>query len=166
VVFIKYEDSIDDRLRITQPIKCGKLLSLETLGIAREPRLFQLSAYHICSSAQVTQHLDFPDPSVMRPHFPGLTLWQTDVHYSGSLLEGAMNSREDSLVAAPQGGPIKTANKPGGHHYRVRFRHGVCPTTSATRADIKKYDYFFDEGQVWLSTGGNGSYASSLHLHL
>ena len=165
VVFITHEDFIDDYLHITQPTKRGKLLFLETLGIALEPCLFQPSAYRICSSAQVTQHLDFPDPSVMRLHSLGLTLWRTDVHYSGSLLEGAMNRREDSLGAAPQGELIKTANKSGGHHYRVRFRHGVCPTASATRADIKKYDYFFDEGQVWLSTGGNGSYASSPYLH-
>ena len=75
VVFITYEDFIDDFLHITQPIKCGKFLFLETLSFAREPCLLQPSAYHICSSAQVTQHLDFPDPSVMRLHFPGLALW-------------------------------------------------------------------------------------------
>ncbi|OCL07820.1 hypothetical protein AOQ84DRAFT_377346 [Glonium stellatum] len=62
---------------------------------------------------------------------------------------------EGNLGTAPQNEPIKAASKRGGHHYRVRFRHGVCPTTSATRADIKKYDFFFDESQVWLSTSGN-----------
>jgi hypothetical protein len=43
-------------------------------------------------------------------------------------------------------------------NYRVRFRHCVCPNAEglATRADIKKYDYFFGGGQTWLRTPGNG----------
>lgn len=43
-------------------------------------------------------------------------------------------------------------------NYKVRFRHGVYPNAEdlATRADIKKYDYFFGGGQTWVGTGGSG----------
>lgn len=43
-------------------------------------------------------------------------------------------------------------------NYRVRFRHNVCPTSGpqVTRADIKKYDYFFETGQEWVDTRGDG----------
>ncbi|KAF2729563.1 hypothetical protein EJ04DRAFT_502053 [Polyplosphaeria fusca] len=39
-------------------------------------------------------------------------------------------------------------------NYRVRFRHGVCPQgRQVTRADIKKYDFFFEPGTTtWVST--------------
>lgn len=42
--------------------------------------------------------------------------------------------------------------------YRVRFRHGVYPNAEgeATRADIKKYDYFFGGEQTWVGVPGNG----------
>ncbi|KAF2114060.1 hypothetical protein BDV96DRAFT_495527 [Lophiotrema nucula] len=42
-------------------------------------------------------------------------------------------------------------------NYRVRFRHTVCVATGAqvTRADIKKYDYFFEKGQRWVKTTGD-----------
>ncbi|KAI4953095.1 hypothetical protein J4E86_006634 [Alternaria arbusti] len=37
-------------------------------------------------------------------------------------------------------------------NYKVRFRHGVYPDleSQATRADIKKYDYFFGAAQRWV----------------
>ena len=43
-------------------------------------------------------------------------------------------------------------------NYRVRFRHGVYPKQEgeATRADIKKYDYFFPSEQPWVSSPGDG----------
>ncbi|KAF2853758.1 hypothetical protein T440DRAFT_443509 [Plenodomus tracheiphilus IPT5] len=39
-------------------------------------------------------------------------------------------------------------------NYKVRFRHGVYPEldNQATRADIKKYDYFFGSDQTWVKT--------------
>ncbi|KAI1673559.1 hypothetical protein L13192_00306 [Pyrenophora tritici-repentis] len=39
-------------------------------------------------------------------------------------------------------------------NYKVRFRHGVFPDveSQATRADIKKYDYFFGDEQRWVGT--------------
>jgi len=45
-------------------------------------------------------------------------------------------------------------------NYKVRFRHGVFPDleSQATRADIKKYDYFFDAGQKWVGTPANCTY--------
>jgi hypothetical protein len=51
----------------------------------------------------------------------------------------------------------KVARRPSSN-YRVRFRHGVYPNAEgqATRADIKKYDYFFSCGQKWVGTPGNG----------
>jgi hypothetical protein len=51
-------------------------------------------------------------------------------------------------------------------NYRVRFKHGVYPNAEAeaTRADIKKYDYFFSSGQTWVQTPGDGMFAT-LHLH-
>lgn len=41
-------------------------------------------------------------------------------------------------------------------NYKVRFRHGVYPNleSQATRADIKKYDYFFGSEQTWVQTSG------------
>ncbi|KAH8725493.1 hypothetical protein GQ44DRAFT_219125 [Phaeosphaeriaceae sp. PMI808] len=41
--------------------------------------------------------------------------------------------------------------------YRVRFRHGVYPDAEGneTRADIKKYDYFFSGRQHWVATPEN-----------
>ncbi|KAI4947311.1 hypothetical protein J4E91_006663 [Alternaria rosae] len=41
-------------------------------------------------------------------------------------------------------------------NYKVRFRHGVYPDleSQATRADIKKYDYFFGAAQRWVGTPG------------
>jgi hypothetical protein len=53
----------------------------------------------------------------------------------------------------------KAAPKPVARsNYRVRFRHGVYPNAEglATRADIKKYDYFFGGGQTWVGTKGGG----------
>lgn len=57
----------------------------------------------------------------------------------------------------------KVTKKPTSN-YRVRFRHGVYPNAEgqATRAEIKKYDYFFSGGQTWVGTSGNGM----LHLLL
>lgn len=51
-------------------------------------------------------------------------------------------------------------------NYRVRFRHGVYPKTGAqaSRADIKKYDYFFEIGQRWVDTTGDGK--SFAHVSL
>lgn len=48
-------------------------------------------------------------------------------------------------------------------NYRVRFRHGVYPKHEgeATRADIKKYDYFFSSEQPWVGSPGDGMF----HLH-
>ncbi|KAH7410109.1 hypothetical protein DE146DRAFT_775469 [Phaeosphaeria sp. MPI-PUGE-AT-0046c] len=42
-------------------------------------------------------------------------------------------------------------------NYRVRFKHGVYPhaEVEATRADIKKYDYFFSGEQKWVGTPRN-----------
>jgi hypothetical protein len=42
-------------------------------------------------------------------------------------------------------------------NYRVRFRHGVYPNPEgeATRAEIKKYDYFFSGEQMWVTTSAN-----------
>jgi hypothetical protein len=44
--------------------------------------------------------------------------------------------------------------------YRVRFRHSVYPAsdTSATRADFKKYDYFFGGAQTWVRGAGVGEF--------
>jgi hypothetical protein len=55
------------------------------------------------------------------------------------------------------------ATKPAAN-YRVRFRHGVYPKAEgqATRAEIKKYDYFFSGGQPWVHTSGNGMLQSLL----
>lgn len=36
----------------------------------------------------------------------------------------------------------------------VRFRHLVCPSKSITRADYSKYEFFFDDEQTWVDTGG------------
>lgn len=43
--------------------------------------------------------------------------------------------------------------------YRVRFRHGVYPNQEgkATRADIKKYDYFFGTGHKWVGMPTKGT---------
>jgi len=45
-------------------------------------------------------------------------------------------------------------------NYKVRFRHGVYPDleSQATRADIKKYDYFFGAAQRWVGTPGTRRY--------
>ncbi|RMZ69561.1 Arca [Pyrenophora seminiperda CCB06] len=45
-------------------------------------------------------------------------------------------------------------------NYKVRFRHGVFPDveSQATRADIKKYDYFFGDGQRWVGTPSKGMF--------
>ena len=45
-------------------------------------------------------------------------------------------------------------------NYKVRFRHGVFPDveSQATRADIKKYDYFFGDGQRWVGTPSKGTF--------
>jgi hypothetical protein len=42
-------------------------------------------------------------------------------------------------------------------NFRVRFRHGVYPNpeVEATRAEIKKYDYFFSGEQTWVTTSAN-----------
>jgi hypothetical protein len=47
-------------------------------------------------------------------------------------------------------------------NYRIRFRHGVYPNAEgeATRADIKKYDYFFSSEQTWIQTPGDGMFAA------
>ena len=34
----------------------------------------------------------------------------------------------------------------------VRFRHLVCPSERVTRADLTKYDFFFDSEQTWVDT--------------
>lgn len=51
----------------------------------------------------------------------------------------------------------KVARRPSSN-YRVRFRHNVYPNAEgeATRADIKKYGYFFSGGQTWVATSGQG----------
>lgn len=46
--------------------------------------------------------------------------------------------------------PVAMSKKSG---YRVRFRHGVCPHIGIlSRDDIKKYDFFFENGQRWVET--------------
>lgn len=52
--------------------------------------------------------------------------------------------------------PLPREASPRKANYRVRFRHGVFPDAEgqATRADIKKYDYFFSAGQKWVDTEG------------
>jgi hypothetical protein len=54
------------------------------------------------------------------------------------------------------------ASRPSSN-YRVRFRHGVYPNAEgqATRADFKKYDYFFSSGQTWVRTLGDGYVADA-----
>lgn len=54
-------------------------------------------------------------------------------------------------------GKAKTVKRTSSN-YQVRFRHGVFPDAEdlATRADIKKYDYFFSGGQTWVGTPGSG----------
>jgi hypothetical protein len=54
-------------------------------------------------------------------------------------------------------GKAKVVRRPSSN-YRVRFRHGVYPNAEglATRADIKKYDYFFSGGQTWVATPNQG----------
>ena len=34
----------------------------------------------------------------------------------------------------------------------VRFRHLVCPSERVTRANLTKYDFFFDSEQTWVDT--------------
>ncbi|KAF2029112.1 hypothetical protein EK21DRAFT_101336 [Setomelanomma holmii] len=54
---------------------------------------------------------------------------------------------------ASSDGKVKVARRPLSN-YKVRFRHGVFPHAEdeATRADIKKYDYFFSGEQTWVAT--------------
>ncbi|CAN9424622.1 unnamed protein product [Alternaria alternata] len=51
-------------------------------------------------------------------------------------------------------------------NYKVRFRHGVFPDleSQATRADIKKYDYFFGAGQKWVGTPANYDFVDESSL--
>ncbi|KAF1938728.1 hypothetical protein EJ02DRAFT_353871 [Clathrospora elynae] len=53
--------------------------------------------------------------------------------------------------------PCPSDAKPKKSNYKVRFRHGVYPglESQATRADIKKYDYFFGSGQMWVGVPGD-----------
>jgi hypothetical protein len=76
--------------------------------------------------------------------------------------------RSDKLLntmgAWPDAGADIKGRRPSSN-YRVRFRHGVYPNAEgqATRADIKKYDYFFSSGQTWVRTPGDGM-SPSPHL--
>ena len=48
-----------------------------------------------------------------------------------------------------------TACEKGGREclrLNVRFRNLVCPSKRATRADLTKYDFFFDSEQTWVDT--------------
>lgn len=62
-------------------------------------------------------------------------------------------------------GKAKVARRQSAN-YRVRFRHGVYPNAEgqATRADIKKYDYFFSGGQTWVATPRNGMLCFSFSM--
>ncbi|KAH7551317.1 hypothetical protein J3E72DRAFT_381509 [Bipolaris maydis] len=64
-----------------------------------------------------------------------------------------------SVSLSPGAQPKKT-------NYRVRFRHGVFPDAEgqATRADIKKYDYFFAAGQRWVGTEGKLNFIDESRL--
>ena len=42
----------------------------------------------------------------------------------------------------------------------VRFRYLVCPTATITRADLRKYEFFFDLEQTWLDTKGKIDFVS------
>lgn len=66
-----------------------------------------------------------------------------------------------SWSEASSDGREKVARQPVSN-YRVRFRHGVYPhaeVEAATRADIKKYDYFFSSEQKWVGTPRNCMHA-------
>lgn len=67
-----------------------------------------------------------------------------------------------SWSEASSDGREKVARQPVSN-YRVRFRHGVYPhaEVEATRADIKKYDYFFSGEQMWVGTPRNCMHSDS-----
>jgi hypothetical protein len=75
--------------------------------------------------------------------------------------------RSDKLLSSTMGAPLSSEEefktRPSSSNYRVRFRHGVYPhaEAEATRADIKKYDYFFSSGQTWVPTPGDGMFPKS-----
>lgn len=60
------------------------------------------------------------------------------------------------------GAKVKVARRKSSN-YHIRFKHGVYPNVEgeATRADIKKYDYFFSGGQTWVGTLGSGGFGVS-----
>ena len=39
--------------------------------------------------------------------------------------------------------------------YNLRFRYLTCPSTSPSRADFTKYDFFFSDDQTWVESCGN-----------
>lgn len=83
---------------------------------------------------------------VLFPNRLGLPCFGSTAVYSHHFL---ILQRRMSVSLSPGAQPKKT-------NYRVRFRHGVFPDAEgqATRADIKKYDYFFAAGQRWVGTEG------------
>ena len=75
-----------------------------------------------------------------------------------------MGSWSDSSDGKAKSAPV--ARRPSSN-YRVRFRHGVYPNAEgeATRADIKKYDYFFGGGQTWVGVPENGMLRSLINKY-
>jgi hypothetical protein len=62
------------------------------------------------------------------------------------------------MVSWPESSPdSRKVLKKQPANFRVRFRHGVFPNPEgeATRAEIKKYDYFFSGEQTWVATSIN-----------
>jgi hypothetical protein len=62
------------------------------------------------------------------------------------------------MVSWPKSSPdSRKVPKKQPANFRVRFRHGVFPNPEgeATRAEIKKYDYFFSGEQTWVTTSVN-----------
>lgn len=43
-------------------------------------------------------------------------------------------------------------NRPCVRGYNLRFRHLNCPSSTPTRADYGRYEFFFDSRQTWLDT--------------
>jgi hypothetical protein len=74
-----------------------------------------------------------------------------------------MGSWSDTSVSESKAKLVPVVRRPSSN-YKVRFRHGVYPNAEdlATRADIKKYDYFFGDGQTWVGTPENGREFPSL----
>lgn len=78
----------------------------------------------------------------------------------------ACNSKENTIIPLGMCRPLAEEGMRNGKeearksNYRVRFRHGVYPDQegSATREDIKKYDYFFDSAQEWVCMPTKGTF--------